>query len=155
MAFLKWTALCLILVSATAICSAQQHFPLRSGEWTATTPDPTGANKTPYVMLFCMNDELWVKALTQNPSCTISQLNLTAGGGSYTLDCPMKTMQMKGIVKMTFDGMTHLVSNASFDMTANGKTNHMESSSDFHWKGPACDPAVDVNLRNHSVPPPH
>jgi hypothetical protein len=31
----------------------------------------------------------------------------------------------------------------------------MESSSDFRWKGPTCDPTADMNLRNHSVPPPH
>jgi hypothetical protein len=30
----------------------------------------------------------------------------------------------------------------------------MNSSADFRWKGPTCDPNADMNLRNHNVPPP-
>jgi hypothetical protein len=153
MAFFKGTAVFLIALMAVAVCSAQK-FPERSGEWTASMPDPMHAGGPPMTMLFCLNDELWTKALTQNPSCTISQVNITASGGSYALDCPMKAIQMKGIVKMTFAGTTHIVSNAALDSTINGKTSHMESTTDFRWKGPTCDPNVDMNLRNHNLPPP-
>jgi len=149
MTFPKSALLGVVVLLAAPACSAQQKFPLRSGEWTATTPDPTGPNKTPYVMLFCLNDEMWTKALTQNPSCTISQFNITSGGGSYSLDCPAKSFQMKGSVKLTFDGMTHMISNGSFDSTVNGKTTHMDSTSDYRWKGPTCNPDADMNLKFH------
>jgi hypothetical protein len=48
---------------------------------------------------------------------------------------------------MTFDGMTHMTSKASFDMTANGQTNHMDSTTEWRWKGPTCNPDVDMNLK--------
>ena len=146
MTFLKSAALAIIVLMATAVSSAQQKFPLHSGEWTATTPDPT-PDKPPFVMLFCLNDELWTKALNANPSCQIQQLNITPMGGSYSLNCPMKAFQMTGKVKLTFDGMTHMTANASFDTTVNGKTTHMDSTSDYRWKGLACDPNADMNLK--------
>jgi hypothetical protein len=147
MALLKTAALGAIIMMTTAVSSAQQHFPLRSGEWAATVPDPTGPNKAPFVILYCLNDELWTKALTQNPSCSISQFNVTSSGGSYFLSCPMKAFQMKGSVKLTFDGMTHMIANASLDMTTNGKTTHTDSTSDYRWKGPTCNPNTDMNLK--------
>lgn len=153
MAFFKSAALYSIVFSATALCSAQQHFPLTPGEWTATTSDPVRPGGQPMIMLFCMNDEQWMKALAHNTACTFSNINLSASGGSYSLDCPAKTMQMKGTVKMTFDGMTHMISNGSMDITFNGNTMHKDSTVDFRWKGPTCDPAVDLNLKNHNLPP--
>jgi len=155
MASFKSAALCLIVFLATALCSAQQHFPLTPGEWTGTTSDPVRPGGQPMTMLFCMNDELWMKALTHNPTCTFSNVSLSASGGSYSLDCSSKSMQMKGAIKMTFDGMTHMISYGSLDMTLNGNNIHKDSTVDFRWKGPACNPAVDMNLRDHSVPPPH
>jgi hypothetical protein len=151
MTLLKSAALGAIVLMTTAVVSAQQHFPLRSGEWAASVPDPSGPNKAPFVMLYCLNDELWTKALTQNPSCSISQFNVAFGGGSYYLTCTMKTVQMKGNVKLTFDGMTHMVANASLDTTAGGKTTHTDSTSDYRWKGPTCNPNTDMNLKfNHA-----
>ena len=144
MTLLKLAALgAFALISTTA--SAQQKFPLRSGEWEATIPDPTGPNKAPIVMLYCLNDELWTKALS-NPSCQLQQFNLTSSGASYNLDCTMRSIQMKGSVKVSFDGMTHLISTGSFDTIANGKTTHMDSKADYRWKGPTCNPSADMNL---------
>jgi hypothetical protein len=145
------TSLKLAIVAAFALIAtnaalAQQKFPLRSGEWEASTPDPTGPNKPPIVMLYCLNDELWTKALN-NPSCQLQQLNITSSGGSYNLDCTMKSFQMKGSVKLSFDGMTHLISKGSFDTTSNGKTTHMDSTSEYRWKGPTCNPNADMNLK--------
>jgi hypothetical protein len=37
-------------------------------------------------MLFCLNDEIWQKALKQNPVCTIQELKVTSGGITYSLD---------------------------------------------------------------------
>jgi len=146
MTFLKWAAMAVIVLMATAVSSAQQKFPLRPGEWTATTPAMT-PNDQPMTMLFCMNDETWTRALGGNPSCQIQQLNINSSGGSYFLSCPAKTFQMTGHVTLTFDGMTHIVSKGSFDTTVNGKATHMDSTTDFRWKGPTCDPNADVNLR--------
>jgi len=153
MASLKWFALCLVALSAAAACSAQQHFPLRPGEWTATVPDNTHPGAQPMTMLFCMNDAAWTRALNHNPSCTISQVNITSGGGSYSISCSGPSMQMKGDFRMTFDGMTHMAVNGSLDITYNGQTHHSNATTDFHWKGPTCNPDADVNLRDHSKPP--
>jgi hypothetical protein len=45
--FFKWAFLGLIVLMATAVSSAQTKFPLLSGEWTVTTPDPTSSSKAP------------------------------------------------------------------------------------------------------------
>jgi len=146
MAFLKWALLGVILLMATAVSSAQQKFPLQSGEWEATTPGST-PNQPSMVLPYCLNDELWTKALTQNPSCTITQLNASLTGASYLMDCPMKAFQMKGRIDISFDGMTHMVGKGSFDITVNGKTTHSDSQTDYRWKGPTCDPNTDLNLK--------
>ena len=147
MIFLKWTALCMCALMATALASAQQKFPLRSGEWTATTPDPA-PGKPPMVTLYCLNDDLWTKALNAIPSCELAQLNFTPLGGSYSLNCTGKAFQMKGNVKLTFDGMTHTTSRGSFDITmGTGKTTHTDSTSEYRWKGATCDPNADMNLK--------
>jgi hypothetical protein len=149
----KWPALCLIALMATVGGSAQQKFPLRSGEWTATTPDPTNTSQQPMTMLFCMNDATWTKAINGNPRCTMQQLNITSSGGSYSMTCAGQAFQMKGSFKLTFDGMTHMTTSGSIDTTANGKTSHMDSTTDFRWKGPTCNPSVDMNLRDFHKPP--
>jgi hypothetical protein len=153
MSYSKCPAFCLIAFLATAICPAQQKFPLRSGEWTSTTPDPTHKSQQPFTLLFCMNDATWTKALNGNPTCSMQQLNITASGGSYSMSCSSQAFQMKGDFRLTFDGMTHMTTTGSIDTTANGKTTHMDSTSDFRWKSPTCDPSVDMNLRNHNKPP--
>ena len=154
MTFSKWTKLAIFALMTTAAASAQQHFPLRSGEWTSSTSDPTNPAGKPITMLMCMNDEAWAKALSGNPTCTLKQFNLTATGGTYSLACSGKSMQMTGDFKMVFDGMTHMTSSGSMTISFNGKTNQMNSTSDFHWKGPVCDPNADMKLRNHNEPPP-
>src|SRR5580692_6747894 len=123
MTFLKVAAVGAFVLITTVASSAQQKFPLRSGEWEFSTPNLMN-NGAPMVMPFCLNDELWTKALNKNPSCTFQNFNLTSSGGSYNLECPMKSMQMKGRVTLIFDGMTHMTSKGSFDMTANGQTTH-------------------------------
>ncbi|MGA9670904.1 MAG: hypothetical protein WBQ94_16970 [Terracidiphilus sp.] len=145
MTSLKWTIVCLLALMATAVSSAQQKFPLRSGEWATTTPSSI-PNRPPTTLLYCLNDELWTKALTKMTSCSINQLNVTLTGASYILDCPMKAVQMKGKVVMSFDGMTHMISKGSFDMTMDGKVTHSESQTDYRWKGSTCNPNADMNL---------
>ena len=95
---------------------------------------------------YCLNDELWQKALTQNPYCSVQQLRITSSGGSYLVDCPMKSFQMKGKVEMTFDGMQHMTAKAQFDVTMDGKTTSSTTVSEYHWKGATCDPD-DANLK--------
>ena len=151
MMFLKVAALGACALIASAVVSAQQKFPLRSGEWTLSMPDPMGQGGKPFSMLLCMNDETWAKAISgRNPTCTTTQLNINLGGGSYQLSCDGKTFQMKGSVKLTFDGLTHIHSVGSIDTTAQGTTTHMDTISDYRWKGPACDPNADINLKNHN-----
>ena len=153
MTFLKSAVLAVIVLMATAVSSAQQKFPLRSGEWTATTPNPMHSGGPPMTMLLCMNDEAWTKALS-NRTCSLQDLNITSSGGSYSMACGTGSFQMKGSFKLTFDGMTHFVSSGFIDSTMNGKTSHMDSSTDFRWKGPTCNPDVDQNLRDVRKPPP-
>ena len=136
----------LIVLAATAVSSAQHKFPLRSGEWMVTTPDPTGPGKPPFVMPYCLNDETWARAFS-NRTCSLQNLSITPSGMSYNLECPASAFQMKGRGTVTFDGMTHMISKGSFDSTANGKTTHMDSTSDYRWKGPTCDPNADMNLK--------
>ncbi len=147
MTFLKWTALGIIVLTASVVSSAQQHFPLRSGEWEATSPSAM-PNQPPTVLLYCLNDQLWTKALTQNPSCSITQLSVTLTGASYLMNCPMKVFLMKGNVNLSFDGMTHMVGKGSVDIIYNGKTTHYDSQTDYRWKGSTCDPNTDMNLKN-------
>jgi hypothetical protein len=154
MTFPKFTTLAIFALMTTAAASAQQHFPLRSGEWTATTSQTSQVTGKPITMLMCMNDEMFAKALAGNPTCALKNFTLTPLGGSYSLACSGKSMQMTGDFKIVFDGMTHMTSSGSMTISFNGKTNQMNSTSDFHWKGPVCDPNADINLRDHHVPPP-
>ena len=152
---LIFVTLAVMLVALTAVSSAQTKFPLRSGEWDATSSDMSPVTGKPLTMLFCMNDETWAKALNGNPTCSFQQFNLTSSGATYSLSCPGKSFQMTGSFKVVFDGMTHMTSTGSMDITMNGKPMHKDSTVYFHWKGPTCDPNADLNLKNHSVPPPH
>jgi hypothetical protein len=92
-------------------------------------------------------------ATVHHPACTMQQVNINSSGGSYALSCSGQAFQMKGNFKLTFDGMTHMTTSGSIDSTANGKTTHMDSTTDFHWKGPTCNPNVDMNLRDFHKPP--
>ena len=121
MAFLKYVALGLMALVAIQICSAQNKFPLRSGEWEAELSVP-GSQSSSVTMLYCLNDALWEKALTQDPECSIQQLAITSSGGSYTMDCDMKAFQMKGKVDLIFDGLEHMTAKGQVDITMNGKT---------------------------------
>jgi hypothetical protein len=146
MTFLKWAVPGGIVLMATAVSSAQQKFPLRSGEWVATT-SVAGSNDKPTDLLYCLNDEMWTKALTQNPSCSITQLAVSLVGASYAMDCQMKVFQIKGKVNIVFDGMTHMIGKGSIDMTLNGKVPHSDSQIDYRWKGLTCNPNADMNLK--------
>jgi hypothetical protein len=63
------------------------------------------------------------------------------------MDCTTKSFQLKGKVNVGFDGLTHMISKTSIDTTANGTTTHADSQVDYRWKGPACDPNADMNLK--------
>lgn len=98
------------------------------------------------VFLYCLNDQLWQKALTQNPSCKIDMISITSHGANYSLDCPNPVMHLRGKVQLIFDGMTHMTGNGQVDITANGNTTHSTSRIDYHWKSSTCGPN-DMNLR--------
>jgi Protein of unknown function (DUF3617) len=145
MTFLKYVALGVMAVVAIQVCSAQSKFPLRSGEWQAdlSVPGSPGSSMT---MLYCLNDALWQKALTQDPLCSVQQLAITSSGGSYSLDCESKSFQMKGKVNMVFDGLEHMTAKGQIDITMSGKTTSSTSVAEYHWKGAACSPD-DANLK--------
>jgi hypothetical protein len=97
-------------------------------------------------MLYCLNDALWQKALTQDPLCSVQQLAITSSGGSYSLDCESKSFQMKGKVNMVFDGLEHMTAKGQIDITMSGKTTSSTSVAEYHWKGATCSPN-DANLK--------
>lgn len=134
-----------MVLMAISFCSAQQKFPLRPGEWEATVP-AINSQDTATVLPYCLNNETWLKAFTQMPSCTIQNFNMTSKGASYTLDCDMKMYRMNGKVELSFDGMEHMTGKGSIDMTMNGTTTHSTSITDYRWKGATCSPN-DLNLR--------
>ena len=146
MNFLKSAAFGAIVLIATAASSAQQKFPLRSGEWEATMPSGM-PNQPPVKILYCLNDELWTKARTQDPACSVSQLSVSLTGATYHLNCPFKAFQMKGDEVMSFDGTAHMTVKGSIDLIMNGKTTHSVANADYRWKGPTCDPNADINLK--------
>ncbi|MGB6743405.1 MAG: DUF3617 family protein [Terracidiphilus sp.] len=145
MTFLKYVALGATALGAIQACSAQIKFPLRSGQWEATTSF-TGTQNQPLTVAYCLNDELWQKALIQNSYCSVQQLRITSSGASYMVDCTIKAFQMKGKVDMTFDGMQHMTAKAQFDITMDGKTTTSATVADYRWKGATCSPD-DANLR--------
>jgi hypothetical protein len=145
MTFLKSVVCGVIALAAIQVCSAQNKFPLRSGEWEAKMSDPGSPNSS-VSMLYCLNDALWQKALTQDPQCSIQHLAIMSSGGSYTLDCEMKVFQMKGKVDLIFDGLEHMTAKGQIDITMNGKTTSSTSVADYHWKSATCSPD-DANLK--------
>ena len=145
MTFLKYVTLGVMAVVAIQVCSAQSKFPLRSGEWQAEMSVP-GTPNSSVTMLYCLNDALWQKALTQDPLCSIQQLAITSSGGSYSLVCDMKSFQMKGKVDMFFDGLEHMTAKSQVDITMAGKTTSSASVAEYHWKGATCSPN-DANLK--------
>jgi Protein of unknown function (DUF3617) len=137
----RWAAVTILaMVAVPSCCFAQQKFPLRPGEWALTSPD---GGSDP--MMFCLNDEMWQKALTRNPVCTIQELKITSGGITYFMNCPTKSFQMKGSVTLTFDGMEHMTGKALLDTTVNGKTTTGSSLTDYRWRNSKCGPN-DINL---------
>jgi hypothetical protein len=145
MTYLKYVTLGVMAVVAIQVCSAQSKFPLRSGEWQAemSVPGTPGSSVT---MLYCLNDALWQKALTQDPLCSIQQLAITSSGGSYSLVCEMKSFQMKGKVDLVFDGLEHMTAKSQVDITMAGKTTSSASVAEYRWKGTTCSPN-DANLK--------
>ena len=145
MAFLKYVALSLMALVAIQACSAQNKFPLHSGEWQAVMSVP-GSPSSSMTMLYCLNDALWQKALTQDPECSIQQLAITSGGGSYTIDCASKVFQMKGKVDLIFDGLDHMTAKGQITITMNGTTTSSTTVAEYRWKGATCSPN-DANLK--------
>jgi hypothetical protein len=124
---------------------AQQGFPGRPGDWEYT--GKTDALPEPIVQHFCLTNETWAKALTQVPdSCKIQDLSVTSKGVHYTLECDMKTVQIKGPTDITFDGLEHMTAKSTVTTTAGGKTTTSVATADYRWKGAACTDA-DVNTK--------
>jgi hypothetical protein len=128
------------------VSSAQQKFPMQSGEWAATLSVAAPNGKAP-VLLYCLNDETWDKALIHNPACSTQKLAITSSGASYVMDCQHGSVEIKGTVSIAFDGRQHMVTKNSIDTITNGQTAHKEYSADYRWKGPTCDPNADMNLK--------
>ncbi len=142
-----------VFVAALAVVTvsqAQDKFPLRSGEWARNLKlagAPSGRQ-----LLYCMNDQLWTKALTQSPSCTIQTLSSTSAGITLSVDCQNPARQIKGKVNLTYDGMEHMSEKSSFQVTTNGTPSTVETTTDWTWKAAECSP-TDINLR--PLPPAH
>jgi Protein of unknown function (DUF3617) len=130
--------------------SAQQKFPLKPGEWTMSTPDPTDPSH-PVELNLCLTDATWASALSKSASCVVSNLKTTASGLSYSFACTGKQMQISGSGTWTYDGMEHIIAKATSTMTMGGKTMTSTSPGDYRWKASACSPN-DMNLRNSSAP---
>ncbi len=140
-----WIVAGVLAVVAAGVGVAQQGFPERPGDWELTSK--TDALPEPMVTHFCLTNETWAKALTQIPnSCKLQDLAVTSKGIHYTLDCDMKTFQMKGPTDITFDGLEHMTGKSTFTTTAGGKTTTSVVVADYRWKGAACTDA-DVNTK--------
>ena len=135
------------IVAYFHVSQAQQKFPERAGEWEMkmNLPGPAESAQS-MTTLFCLNDELWEKALKQNPSCKLQILSSTSKGTSYTFDCSSATYQITGKADLTYDGAEHIVGKATVQTTRSGKATSSATASDWRWKSPACGPN-DVNTR--------
>lgn len=150
MTCLKWTSIFAMCLSAAAVCgqqNAQQKFPLHQGEWEVSIP--IGAS--PVVLRVCLNDELWTKALTQNPSCSIEDLNVTGKAVTYAVDCPSPTVEMKGKVEMTFDGKEHMIARSNVQISRSGQISNATQTIDYRWKAAVCSPD-DLNIKDAKSP---
>lgn len=139
-----WVAAGVLAFVAAGVGVAQQGFPERPGDWEYT--GKSDALPEPIVQHFCLTNETWAKALTQVPVCKIQDLAVTSKNIHYTLDCDLKTAQMKGRTDITFDGMEHMTGKSTMSTTAGGKTTSSVVVSDYRWKGAACTDA-DVNTK--------
>ena len=150
MSLAKWAAFVPILFAAGAFSQTEQKFPLHAGEWDVSTTF-AGA-KEPLTLHICLNDDLWTKALTQNPKCSIQGLTVTRKGVTYQMDCPMSTSELKGKVELAFDGKEHMSGKASIDTIADGKVSNSTTLVDYRWRAAACGPD-DVNLKDQKKLP--
>jgi hypothetical protein len=135
----------LAAVLVVQVMTAQVKFPERAGEWETTASSP-GSPAPPMTTFFCLNDEMWQKGLTQNPSCSIHELSVTSNGVTYNMDCNGRSYQLKGKVELTFDGAEHMSGKGTMEMTMNGKTSNSTTLMDYRWKGRTCS-SKDVNLK--------
>ena len=146
MAWRKNSLVLLMALASGALGQApQQKFPLKQGEWEVSTLLHSATQ--PIVLHVCLNDELWTKALTQSPKCTIQSLSVWAKGVSYTMECPEKNL--KGKVELSFDGKERMSGKASIDATINGTVVNSKSFVEYRWKNPSC-AADDLNLKQTS-----
>jgi hypothetical protein len=139
-----WVAAGVLFLVAGSGAVAEQGFPERPGDWEVTTK--SNALPDPIVQHFCLTIETWTKALTQNPSCKIQELSVTSKGIHYTLDCELKTFQMKGVTDITFDGIEHMTGKSTVTRTRGGNATSSVSVTDYRWKNAACTDA-DVNTK--------
>ena len=123
---------------------AQQGFPERPGDWEFTSK--TDALPEPMVDHFCLTNETWAKALTQVPDFCKIQVSVTSKSIHCTMDCDMKTFQMKGPTDIAFDGLEHMTGKTTVTVTTGGKTTTSVATTDCRWKGAACTDA-DVNTK--------
>ena len=139
-----WVAAGLLGSMAASVGLAQQGFTERPGDWEVAWK--SDALPEPVVQHFCLTNETWAKALTQNPSCKIGNLVVTSKGIRYSVDCDMKTMRISGTTDITFDGLEHMTAKASTTTTRGGKSTDRVVTGDYRWKGAACTDA-DVNTK--------
>ncbi len=149
MAFWKYAVWSTIALASATLAFAQQKFPLNTGEWEVTIPVPI-AGQPPMKMLYCLNDAMWEKALTQNPSCKISDVVKDSSGASYAMDCQNPSYKMSGKVRLEFAGKDHMTGKSTMEIIRDGKTTSMTSTSDWRWKTSACSPN-DANMKDHKA----
>ena len=133
-----------VLLLASALCPAQQ-FPLRPGQWTGASRIP-GAPGKGMEFFYCLNNETWLKALVGNAACKVRSLSSSSTGSSYEFDCLTSFITMKGHMDISYDGMKHMVSRATFETTISGTTATSNTVTDWHWNAPDCNPAEDMNI---------
>lgn len=142
-ATLMFTASAIFLLAAGVRCQ-EQSFPLKPGVWEATS-SPTERNGRPVVLRYCLNDQTWPRALNNSKKCQVAQFSETSAGAHFFLECSMKTVQMKGPVRLTFDGKEHMTQKASLALTFGGRTTNVTSLVDFRWKAATCT-GHEINL---------
>ena len=146
MTFPKLAAVGAIALMATAVSSAQQKFPMQSGEW-AVTLTVAAPNGKPAVLLYCLNDETWDKALIHNPACSTQKLSITSSGASYVMDCQHGSSRQRAPLVLPLTESSTWSPRIPSTPSPTVKPPIEEYSADYRWKGPSCDPNADMNLK--------
>jgi len=142
----RFLALAPAVLLLTSTLARAQQFPLQPGQWTGASKI-AGAPGKGMEFFYCLNNETWLKALVANAACKVRSLSSSSTGSSYDFDCLTSFITMKGHMDISYDGMKHMVSRATFESTIGGTTATSNTVTEWHWNGPACNPSEDMNLQ--------